>query len=273
MRWRELKKGQGNAVAVAIDLGAARRQASFVDMAPHLAADVTVLEPVWSAVLSERIPEADDVFSHWLDDLETTGMRVVGVLSYCAGAPLAARFSEVVAQRMHRRPICVLFDPGEVDTALLYSQFGAAVDTFAEALDDVEDGNVVATIRSVVEDTRKDADLPTLIRMMRSGYEEVVRFVSAKLMLGDDAVLEMSMRFAVSFNYYGLSAQVTDRSLFRPDQAITVISSAHHTPPAGLSPDIVIDVSSADLLADRRAIRAASSLVAAGIDRAQSSSP
>src|SRR5690242_362707 len=110
--WRVLSTGASDDVVLACDFPTAvRPEAQFSDFAGLVEPALTLWETAMPKPGTETGWTADDYLDQWLEPLRESGVRVSGVLGFCAGSVYAAGVARRVAQLQSHDVPLVVIDP------------------------------------------------------------------------------------------------------------------------------------------------------------------
>jgi hypothetical protein len=246
VRWRELREGTDSRVIVAMDFGPGRRAASFADLARELGPGPALLQPAFDSAKGELLKHtAAEHVNARVDDLLRQGLRLVGVLGYCAGSSLAWALADTYAERKGTRPPVVLLDPQLIDGAALYANFESAVESFADVTEPAEMAAVRALARAAISEDQALGDPVALVSTVAAAYERVVSGAAEQLGGDDELTEQFTAHFRSYLSYLTLTAQVCAA----PPDAVVLASAGHQLPP-GWQSSSVFPVTREDLLAD-----------------------
>lgn len=126
--WTQISEGGQEPVILAVDFeGRAGREATFRELVRAFPRRV----PVWQAVQpSEGYPadgRAHRYLSWWRQRPQAGAVPVSAVLGYCAGSVFAAAIADELEDQQGRRPVVVLFNPGQPTLATLTRDLEGAI--------------------------------------------------------------------------------------------------------------------------------------------------
>jgi hypothetical protein len=194
--WRQVADGRGDEVVLAIDFKSGRPEPGFGDLARVLKVPFGMVEPVPPAV-DPSAGVGERYLDEWERLIRASGLRVRGVMGYCAGGALAC----ALAARLGAggdRPAVVLFDPDEVSGAMIFYQFMLAVQQFNEFSDPDELSDAIDRARAICDDPA----LPLVADRLPAEYREIATRAFAEMGLEDDEnVADLVMRFGQFVHY------------------------------------------------------------------------
>jgi hypothetical protein len=233
--WRVLAPGSGDRVLLAVDFGPGRSEAGFGDLVANLAPEPAVWETVFAAQTADPVTGTDPhrCLRRWVDDVTTAGLRVCGVLGYCAGSALARQAAGLLRTSGLPEPPVVLFDPALVDGGLIQQLFAFSVEGYQGLLSDDQIHAALAAAAGFTGALGPDigrqppAALADAMRGLQDVYDGVVHTVCDLLDAGEQVGQEFSERFAAFLGYLVTAG----RAGASPGGTATIIVSEHHRLP------------------------------------------
>lgn len=243
--WRKLSD-QGSDLVPCLDFPGWRAAAGFSDLADGVAADACFLHFRPSAG-----PLAVCV-DRWVAEFTATGRPVRAVLGYCAGASLATRLADAIAEAAGPGqsstaaappPMVVLFDAVPTNGESLASQFTLALESNARHLTADELADARELSEKLVA-THPD-DLPRIAAALADRYDRLMHAVAARLSVHDLFRQELTSAFTSYLEYLMLANEGGFE--MRTTIPLFLCSSGYEPPVAGAR-TIMLDIDHAELL-------------------------
>ncbi|MCW3815812.1 hypothetical protein ONA91_15290 [Micromonospora sp. DR5-3] len=233
--WRILASGTSDRAVVAMDFGPGSRDAGMSDLVANLTADAVVWQPVFHPQTDDPISgtDPDRLVREWLHELRGAGLRVSGVLGYCAGAALALRMADQILAGGDEAPPVVLLEPERVDSSVIQAHFVASAESYAEVLPPERiKAAVTAAARISSPLGAGIADWDAWMRAdalldLQGLYDDLVRAVCESFDAGEEVGTGISYRFA-AFLSYMVTAGRAGADPTKCSVTPTVVVSEHH---------------------------------------------
>ncbi|MCT2548658.1 hypothetical protein ACGF8B_41825 [Streptomyces sp. NPDC047917] len=226
--WKELSKGDGDEVVLAVDFDATGRgEARFSDFVPLMDPGHTVLETLPQAVASSPDTPADAYIKQWVDEIRASGKRVRAILAFCAGATYAAAMAVEIEKTQGNFPQTILFDPERAAAAPMYWQFHKAVGQMEAVLGAAEVGPVQDAAQRATEECTSLTDLARRLLLL---YHTLARTACEKLGLDERRRAEMTETAGGFLAYLSTAEQIDPTAAWKKCTAIT-----SNTPTSGLN--------------------------------------
>ncbi len=234
--WRRLAD-RGPDLVLCLDFPGGRAAAGFADVAAGVAVDACFLH-----IAQPGTGPLDACVDRWVAEASATGRRVRAVLGYCAGAALAPRVADAVAES-GPSPVTVLFDAVATSAGSLAHEFTSTLRTSAEHLtaDELEGARALAD--DLVE--RHPDDLPRIAAALVERYDGLMGEVARRLSLNEFFRQQLTGGFAAYAEFLLLAGQGGFDS--RSGTPLFV-SSKGHEPPVDAARNLALDVDHTDLL-------------------------
>lgn len=134
--WKVLSTGESDEVVLACDFPTAvRPEAQFSDFVKLAEPTLTVWESAMPKPGTETGWDADAYTEWWLAPLRESGVRVSGVVGFCAGSVFASAIARGVAQIQGQEVPLVVLDPERPSSEPLYVHYHRGIEIFGTALD------------------------------------------------------------------------------------------------------------------------------------------
>ncbi|MFD6624403.1 hypothetical protein [Streptomyces diastaticus] len=253
IEWRQLRQGQGAEAIVVVDFGINRQAAFFAELIAQIDTGRHVLQPLVHTAGDEMLRRtADEHVASWISELSARGLRVSGILGYCAGSTLAAILARSLAGKRTPAPT-VLLDPTNVNPEDLYETFDLAVARFEGVVGADAQGYIAEVRDQRADGIARFAREPIAVTdALCHAYDQVVRVVGTELRMSDDMPRQLSAYFRSYLNYLTLTSVA--RLPARPEPATTVLTSTDHILPAGWSATRTFPVARDNLLSTREVV-------------------
>jgi hypothetical protein len=250
--WRELSD-QGRDLLPCLDFPGARAAAGFADLADGVLADGVLADACFLHLRQAGPGPLAVCVDRWAAEFAATGRPVRAVLGFCAGAALATRLADAIADGAIAAggspPMVLLFDAVCTTGSSLASQFMSAVESSAKHLTAGELADAHGLSEHLVA-TYPD-DLPRIAMALTGRYDRLMRAVADRLSLPGFLHQELTGGFTAYLDYLLLASEggfvsSTTTPLF--------LTSADHEPPTqehlqgGRA--ITLDIGHDDLLRD-----------------------
>ena len=234
--WRRLAD-RGPELVLCLDFPGGRATAGFADLAAGVPVDACFLH-----IDQPGAGPLDACVDRWVAEAAATGRPVRAVLGFCAGAALATRVTDAVAEAAPP-PMTLLFDPVTTTAGTISHEFTSALEKSAEHLTVDELDGARALADGLVE-TRPD-DLPGLAAALVDRYDGLMGEVARRLSLNEFFRQQLTGGFTAYVEFLLLAGQGTfDTRSGTP----LFVSSKDREPPADDAAHLSLDVDHTDLL-------------------------
>ncbi len=244
--WRVLSTGESDEVVLACDFPTAiRPEAQFSDFVPLLRPAVTVWESAMPDPGAETGWSAEEYLDSWLEPLRESGVRVSGVLGFCAGSVFAAGVARRVAELQSGPVPLVVIDPERPTSEALYIHYHRGIEIFGTALEQADVDEMIGAGRELLA---RDDDLRTFGPALSELYQRVADGALERIGLNQKRRAELISIFT-SFVDWVVAAERLD-----PTEewagATCVSSESHAAQPIEAKQRITLGVDHDRMLAD-----------------------
>lgn len=261
--WRVLSTGEADEVVLACDFPTAvRPEAQFSDFVAQVDPAVTIWESGVPKPGTETGWTADDYLTWWLEPLRESGVRVGGVLGFCAGSVYASELTRRLGELQSEEVPLVLFDPERPTSEALYVHYARGIEICGMALDRPAVDEMIAEGQELLA---RDTDLQVFGPAVNELYLRVADTALEQLGLNQQRRDELNSIFT-SFVSWGVAAGHIDPT---PGWArATCLSSEDHVVyPMQVRNRIAIAAPHERILASADAVRTALDTIALGVPR------
>ncbi|MFI9379851.1 hypothetical protein [Kutzneria sp. NPDC052558] len=231
--WRVLSSGESDGVVLACDFPTpARPEASLTEFVTHLTPAPTLWESAMPRAGAEAGWRAEDYLEWWLAPVRESGVRVSGVLGFCAGSV----FASAVAAAVGDVPLVVI-DPELPTSVALYAQYHRGVEVFGAALPKSDVDEMLAEGQQLLT---RDDDVQVYGPALSELYLRVGDIALAKIGLNPARRAELGATFTSFVSWVVAAGQLDPTEQWA--RAVCVSSNDHAAQPIDVRERITVDV-------------------------------